>query len=486
MNGFLSNTFSKVYPTAPAGVYFYGDAGVQRAFTKNSLKQFSPNLGFTYDLSGAGKSVFRAGSALVYDQPNFFTGQRINQNPPFATATINTPVGVPLNFTNPYSNGTIVGDPYPLPQRPTAAQANFPNGSNYIFLPKQFHPSYTIQWTASMQQTLGRGWQFELHYIGNHAVHAALGLPLDPAVFIPGVSTGPGSCAPLKTAPAAGTACSTVGNQAARFALTLANPAQGPKFAGGGGNSTLISSPATASYNGIVATIQHRMSASFSFLANYTWSKCLNISDAQGDVTSTLIENPKNIKMDWGRCGSDYRHLFNSTLVAMSHFGMTGWKSALLNHWQIAPLVQIRSGGPFTVTSGQDNSLTSIGHDRPNLVDPIHAYTGQKITRDTAGNRYYLVRSSFAQIPAGAFGSYGNIGRNTFTGPKYFNIDAEISRLFPIHESLALDLRFEAFNVLNHPNFNSPVSTLTSSTFGQITGQNGNPRLFQGAVKILF
>jgi hypothetical protein len=104
----------------------------------------------------------------------------------------------------------------------------------------------------------------------------------------------------LKIAPAAGTACSAVGNQAARYSLTLANPTQGVKFVSGGGNSTLISNAATASYNDLVVTMQHRMSGNFSFLANYTWSKCLNIADAQGDIAQTIIENPRNIRMDLG------------------------------------------------------------------------------------------------------------------------------------------------------------------------------------------
>jgi hypothetical protein len=139
------------------------------------------------------------------------------------------------------------------------------------------------------------------------------------------------------------------------------------------------------------------------------------------------------------------------------------------------------------VTSGLDNSLTSVGHDRPNLTNPNAIYTGQKITQQTSGNRQYLQSGSFAQIPASELGTYGNIGRNSFRGPKYFNVDAEVSRLFPIHDRLTLDLRIEAFNVFNHPNFNPPSSTtLTSSTFGQITTQNGNARLFQGALKVFF
>ena len=393
-------------------------------------------------------------------------------------------MGVPLSFSNPYSKGTLTGNPYPQPAKPTAT-TTFPNGSQYISLPPQFKPSYTLQWTASMQQEFGRGWQFQMDYIGNRSNHVALGLPLSEAVYIPGIWTGPGSCGPLTVSPGTGKPCSSVGNQASRYSLTLANPVQGAKYAGGGGGSILISSGANASYNALVTTLQHRVSNSFSFLANYTWSKCLNIEDAQGDIAGTTVENPKNIRMDWGPCGSDYRHIFNSTAVAMSNFPVTGWKAVALNHWELAPLLHIQSGAPITVSSGIDNSLTSIGHDRPNLVNPAAVYTGNKITQKSS---IYLNNSAFAQLSTAALGTYGNVGRNSFRSLPTYQLDTEVSRLFPIYESLTLDLRLECFNVLNHPNLGAPSggnSRLNSSTFGQITS-SGDARVFQGAVKLFF
>jgi hypothetical protein len=481
LDGFNNNTISTVFPNAPAGISFYGDKGVSRAFTKNSIWQFSPNFGITFDPFGNGNTVFRAGSELAYDQPNFFTAQRVNQNPPFATATANTPVGVPLSFSNPYSSGTIIGNPYPQPAIP-AASTKFLNGSQYISVASQFHPSYSIQWTASVQQQFGHGWQFQIDYIGNRSNHVGLGLPISAALYIPGVWTGPGSCGALTVSPGTGKPCSSVGNQANRYALTLANPTQGVKYAGGGGGSVLITSGANASYNALVTSVQHRMSNNFSLLANYTWSKCLNIEDAQGDIAGTTVENPNNIRMDWGPCGSDYAHIFNSAAVTMSHFSLTGWKSMALNNWEIAPLLHIQSGAPITVSSGIDNSLTSIGHDRPNLVNPAAVYTHNAITQKSS---IYMSNSAFSQLATSALGTYGNVGRNSFRGFPTYQLDAEVSRTFPLRERLHLDLRLEAFNVLNHPNFLNPNSTLNSSTFGQVTA-SGSARVFQGAVKIVF
>jgi len=86
LSAFVAGTHSSVYPNAPAGMFFYGDAGVPRAFTKQSPNQWDPNLGFTYDLSGDGKTVLRGGAEYIYDFPNNFTTERNQNDPPFATA----------------------------------------------------------------------------------------------------------------------------------------------------------------------------------------------------------------------------------------------------------------------------------------------------------------------------------------------------------------------------------------------------------------
>jgi len=520
MANFLANKVSSVYPNAPAGATFYGDPGVPKQFTKNSPWQFAPNLGLSYDPFGTGKTVVRAGASLGYDQVNFFTAQRNQQNPPYATAISQQQISAtaPISFSSPWSVGAITTNPFPQAQIPAPATAQFFAQSQYIVLPTQYHPSYTIQWTASVQQEFGRGWQFQLQYIGNRTDHAPIGLPLSPAIFIPGVwgANGTGCDGIVKTGPAAvkpgaaGTACSTAANQTSRFALTIANPNQGNQFLGGGGGSVLTGDSANANYNGMVATIQHRLSSTFSLLANYTWSKCLNIEDAQGDLAGTTVENPNNPKLDYGPCGSDFRHVENIVIVAKSQFGLPRVEALLLNNWEFAPLVHITSGAPFTVTSGQDNSLTDVGNDRPNLISgvPVYIHIANR-SGNGAANRAYLNPAAFSQIPSSAFGTYGNIGRNSFRGLPAYQVDAQISRIFPIYERLNMTLRLEAFNMLNHPNLNIPTGTstgtiggttggaavLTSSTFGQISSTTGGigglapglaARIFQGSVKFTF
>jgi hypothetical protein len=465
LNDFLSNTHSTVFPNAPAGSLYYGDARVPAGFTQNSPWQFSPRVGITFDPTGLGKTVLRAGSALVYDEPNFFTAQRVNQNPPFATAISNVPGNVALSFASPWSNGSTPSNPFPLPFKPPAS-TKFGNQAQFIVLPVHFHPTYTFQWTASLQQELRHGWQFQIDYIGSQSSFVALGLPLDPAVYIPGSST--------------------LGNTSSRYLLTLDNPSQGPKYAGGGTGSILINDGANASYNGMIATIQHRVSSDFSLFSNYTWSHCFDIEDAQGDFATVTVQNPNDIRGDRANCGFDHRAIFNAALVADSHFHLSGWKSFALNNWELAPLLQIHDGAPFTVTSGVDNSLTATGNDRPNLVNPNDIYTHKTLTKTNAGNRNFLNASAYAQ---NATGTFGDVGRNSVRGPKYVQLDAQLSRYFPLGERFKLDTRLEAFNALNHPDFSNPASaSLLSSSFGQVTSTvtGYGARVFQGGLKLIF
>jgi hypothetical protein len=127
MAAFLANQVSAIFPNAPAGTFFYGDKGVSRQFTQNSPWQFSPNVGLSYDPFGTGKTVIRAGAELIYDQVNFFTGQRTNQNPPFATAISQTQTSTsgPISFSSPWSVGSITTSPFPQPIIPTPSQAQF-------------------------------------------------------------------------------------------------------------------------------------------------------------------------------------------------------------------------------------------------------------------------------------------------------------------------------------------------------------------------
>jgi hypothetical protein len=228
------------------------------------------------------------------------------------------------------------------------------------------------------------------------------------------------------------------------------------------------------------------MSNSFSFMANHTWSHCISLLDNPGAFNSTAVENPDSLHMDYANCGFDHRHMFNASVVAESHFNLTGWKGYTVNHWEIAPLVRVASGSPINITTGLDNSLTAVNNDRPNIISKS-VFTHAHPLQDSTQNPTTL---NIAAFSANAIGSYGNLGRNAFMGPKFVNVDASLGRKFPIYDRLTMQLRLEAFNLLNHPNFSNPstLSINSTSSFGKITStaSGSNPRLFQGALKLIF
>jgi hypothetical protein len=533
MAGFLANTISSVYPNAPPGISFYGDPGVDRQFTTNSPNQWSPNVGVTFDPIGDGKTVFRAGFQFAFDQPNYFTSQRNQQNPPYATASSPT-TSNELCFSNPWlvggtgnrgcgqTGGNTSDNSYPSPQIPTKANAVFPAQSQFIATASNFRPSATSMWTASIQHTFGRGWQVQADYIGNRTTHEANGYPLDLATFIPGVwGAGNTGCSPIAetgpgavkfgTTTAAGQACSTTSNYVSRFALTIADPVGvnggGNQYVGGSGGSVLVNNIGWSDYNGLVLSLNHRLSSTFSLLANYTWSKCLDVEDASGDVAANSLENPNNARLDYGPCGQDYRNVVNVSVVATSRVKRFDRPvNAILSNWEFAPLVHLNTGAPINVTSGTDISLIDVNKDRPDLLPGASVYLPSHAFHNSANeaDEGYLNPAAFETVltAAGcttttptcpAWGTFGNLEKNAFHGPFQVQFDAEISRYFPIHENVKLNFRVEAFNVLNHPVFGNPNATFSSSglgpsgTFGLISGTTGEgARVFQGALKIIF
>jgi hypothetical protein len=521
-SAFLANQFSSVFSGgpmgfpasgtvpngSPAGAFYYGDPGVSREFTQNALWQFDPNFGFAYDVSGNGKTVIRGGAEYIYNEPEFFTSQRNQQNPPFATAIsqgsagyipFSTPWNVPAALANAQ---TINGSPFPQSQIAVPGKVHFFPNSQFIVLPTKFLPARTMQWTASVQHEFPHGWQLQFDYIGSKTTHIELGQPLNPVIYIPGSWSGAGSC----VAPGLGIAlpgtgsglCSTTSNYAARAQLVLegaanaaTNPTQGNSGLGysyGGGGSVLINDEGMGNYHGLITSLNHRLSSTFSLLANWTYSKCLDIADEQGDIATTVVENPNNPSLDYGPCGFDYRHIENFVLVAKSNFSFGNrLEKAVVNGWELAPLIHIQTGAPFTVTLGVDNTLINVGNDRPNIVpgQPIYAKVPQFLKGPGAANRQYLNIAAFATP---ALGTFGNAGRNAFRAPPALQLDAQVSRIFQLHEALNMTLRLEAFNALNHPNFGTPGTNMHSSgSFGQIGGTNlSSARVFQGAIKFNF
>jgi hypothetical protein len=255
--------------------------------------------------------------------------------------------------------------------------------------------------------------------------------------------------------------------------LTLLNPQQGTFYS----NITNADDGVKTSYNALRVSAQHRFAHSFTLLSVYTWSHCMQNAETYGNrnnIGSEQYQNPYNRNADTGPCDFDLRHNFTTSIVyEVPRFPNRAWDQ-IAGNWQIGALVSTHTGFPFTPTTGVDNSLTGVRQDRPDVV-----------TNPYVRNKQSLIWIDPAAFVPNALGAFGNAGYNSLAGPGFVDVDANVTRRFPIRERQRVDLRFEFFNLLNHTNFNPPVSSRSSSTFGRIQSA-GDPRIIQLAAKFVF
>jgi carboxypeptidase family protein len=474
MSAFTAGTRSTVYPGAPPGLTFCGDPGTPCALINGHAGNFSPRAGINWDPRGKGRETIRAGFGLFYDNPEEFYFDRFADNSPFGSAlTIARPAG---GLTNPYQG--IVVPPFPQPF-PTASNAFFPGNGIYISLPLNLRPTYVMQWNLSIDKQFGPNWLLTTSYLGNRTNHLWLGYDANAPVFIAG-SDCASSSAVIPHHGAGTSPCSTTGNENVRRGLILQNAANGAFFS----SISTATDEGNASYNALLVSLNHRFSQHFTLLANYTWSHCRDLGDFGGELSaSRLISNPNNFAADQGNCSFDVRHIFNSSLVAtMPNWGH-GFTGKLIHDWQLSSIIGYRTGSHYSVLGGTDGSLTGIKQDRADIVgNPLTGTCPNGYSVGSIGCAFNT--SAFVVDPAG---TYGTSGRNMLTGSGNFQMDAGVSRQFRIREGQSLMVRFEAFNLLNHPNFGNPNASNPSSTaFGTTTSTLGTPRVLQLAGKYTF
>ena len=474
MSAFTAGTTSTVFKTAPPGLLFVGDPGIPKGYIDNHWDHFEPRIGIAWDPRGKGRESIRASYTVGFSQPIVYMEDRYENNAPYGDAiTIYPPAG---DLSNPYT-GYPGGNPFPQPFPPSHTSAFFPTAGSYFVFPVNMKPSYTQTWNLTLEKQLGSSWELTVGYLGNHVVHIPSGNEENPAVYIPGTWTGPGSCGVLTIAPGpVGTACSTnsgVNNNTNQRRVTaLAKPAAGSYYS----EVSYMYDGSSSIYDGLFVTVQHRFANYFSLLTNYAYSKCITGGTDVGDLGGNTFQNPYDPGADRSNCGEDVRNNFNTSLLATSPNKGGPLERALLGGWQIAPIVAIYSGQRVTTTTGTDASFTGVSEDRPNLIGNPYL-TGQ-------GRKFVLNKASFA---ANAPGTYGNTKPYQFLGPTYYDLDGAITRFFPIHEAVQLEFRAECFDCLNHPNLPGPTAALNSSLFGQITTTTPySPRILQFSLKLDF
>jgi hypothetical protein len=409
----------------PLGTHLYG----------TRWNNFAPRVGAAYQIGSRPgyETVLRAGFGVFYDTGN-------------AQDTLG------LSFY-PFDTSTTFGGVYPFTTaQQTAPAPGYPNvtppyGTIAIFDPNLKTP-YTLEWSAAVQQAIGKNQTFTASYVGN-------------------------------------------GGRRLLATQIFNIAALNPKF----GTIQEVYGGGFSSYNALQLQYQRRLAQGLQVQASYTWSHSIDNESA---------DSAANLPPTKGNSNFDLPQLFASSIIYnIPSLRSGGVGKALLGGWSIDTGIHAQSGYPLSITATQTLNPATGGYNVyfPNLVPnvPIYLY-GAACAASDGGNPcpggMRINPAAFSTPPAG---TNGDLGRNILRGLGSWEVNAALQRQFKLTEKFNLLFRVESFNLFNHPSFGSPVITYGAANFGLATTtlnaalssvsslyQMGAPRSFQFALKLRF
>jgi hypothetical protein len=392
---------------------------VGRYLQTYSKGDVGPRFGFAYDVNGSGRTIVRGGFGVFWNfTPGGTSGSKA-QNPPFLQATA-------LNAT-PSAYGTNLLLSTGLPDPPGTDPSRPAAGSTRSIFDVNFRDAYARQWNVNVQRSLATNYMVEIAYVGSQGRQ----------MLVKGD--------PNQAPPVLGVTDSNVNRPFIKLAPALRTIGQ-------------VQSTGTLDYNALLVKFQRRFANNFSFLNSYTFGKAIDLnSDNDGTVTLTNVYDPQYNR---GPADYDITHTLSSSWV----YEIPWAREKLYGGWQFGGIMLLRGGLPLTVTQTQGVLSTGTGN-RPNRV------CDGKLDHPTIDKWFDL--SCFTPTTENT-ATYGDAGRNIIRGPGSFNIDASLIKNTKIGR-FATEFRLEAFNVLNHPQFANPNTTIGNAAAGVISAMLSNP-----------
>src|SRR5579885_767290 len=403
---------------------FANDVGINSKYLRKvGYLNFAPRVGLAYRLTN--KTVLRAGYGLFY-LPLDGNRESELEGPPFLVRESN-----------------ILNDPV----IPTKTVYNlFPPGSSFsefatVFAqdPNATNFGYSQEWNLALQRQLPGQLVAQIAYVGSKGTDLQTVFPLNTP------QPGPGDVQPRRPF---------------------------PDFGYIQWNQQSFSSI----YHSLQATVERRFSHGFSLLASYTWSKCIDYDSTDADGTY----DPFNLAMNRGVCDFDVPQLFTMATVYHEPWFQNSnrFVRGVLGGWEIAPIISLQSGYPFTPFATTDTSNTGLG-SRADVV----AGCNPKLSNPTP--QEWFNTACFVSPPGPPIYRFGNAGRNILRGDGIQNVDLGFYKNFKLGEGRSLQIRFEGFNVFNWPSFGLPNATVNTPGYGQITNASAG-REIQMAAKLYF
>ncbi|HET9831826.1 MAG TPA: carboxypeptidase regulatory-like domain-containing protein, partial [Vicinamibacterales bacterium] len=288
---FNQNVHSTVFPKAPAGLYFPGDAGFPtNAGMQTQWGNLGPRVGMTWDPNGDGKTSVRASYGRAYEFVNAQFHLNTSVAPPWGSEVrINSPSG---GLDNPFINASGQTNIFPV----TFDQnAPFSLNGPFLSLSNDMKSTHVDQWNITIERQLTSTWFASAGYLGSKTSNIWESTPLNNAVF-----QNVGAAAP------------STANINARRPFTLQDPTNGQYY----GPVDLYVTDGKQTYNGMILTLR-RVAARTTLTANYALSHCTGSPDGNGGGTTNVSVGyniPSNPGYDNGNCGND--RLQNFSLAA--------------------------------------------------------------------------------------------------------------------------------------------------------------------------
>ena len=379
-------------------------AGWNNSLLDTKPVRLSPRIGLAWQVPGLNGTVVRVGFGVFTNQAAYSVLQNLAENVPFfLNKVVNNAAATPTltmnNILTANPNGAIGA-----------------NGVNH-----NFQIEYNEVWNLAVQKAVSNNTTFSAQYVGSRTVHAdsstAVNLPM----------------------PGAGAV------QARRPFPNL-------------NSYTTIRWDGWASFNGLTFEANHRMSYGLSFDASYTWSHSIDDASDAGP-TNAEFNLPQNIyahdlAVEKGDSSFDHRNRFVGNILYELPFakGTNGWVRAVAAGWRASGILIAQSGAPFTVNLSPANDVANIGLvngnnlERPNVTGNPNA--GPKTAKQWFNTAAFSLPGAF---------TFGNAPRSAVVGPAFVDLDTSLQKEWQVRESMDLQFRVDAYNLLNHPNFNLPA-----------------------------
>jgi hypothetical protein len=467
--------------------------------SNQTLRNFEPRLGFSWDPFSNGKTAVRGGFGIfdVLPIPWVFTHG--------STSTL--PFGRLAGASN-LSQGDFPHVPSNL--------LNFdPHSVANRYVEQNPHRNYVMNWNLNIQRELTPNVSAMLAYVGMHNVHQAFSTD-DSNMVIPTL-TPIGYLWPIPHMDP--TPTGTNGNCAG---TTTPPPCDWPRLNPNVGPIRLLKWDSSSYYEGFQAMLLKRMSHGFQAQGSYTWGKCIDmgsgslLGDPYKNSLSSLMFFNRNSRR--GLCDFNVAHNFVLNFVwnlptpkfggAVGHY--------ILGDWELGGILSANTGTPMTLVMagdplGQGSSDPWPYPSRvpgPGCKNPVNPGSINYLKLDcfsppTAPASYaamcvQALDSNGNKIPGTCMNLFGNNGRTSVIGPGLVDLDFSVFKNFhveKISDSFNIQFRAEFFNIMNHANFQPPLDNKVlfnqdgspvGSTAGQITVTSTTSRQIQLGLKVIW